>query len=294
VNFTAESPDPYDSEGARQMLEILPQYGINAVALVPYGWTPRRKPEVHLGGASSWENDEGVEELARVAHARGLRVMLKPAIWDGYALDFPAPQDRAKWFDQYRAFLEHYAQLAKKIHADLFCVGGELTHLSQYDEEWRKLIARARELYPGPLVYAANFGQEFESLKFWDALDYIGLQEYYPLPDSLSADALVEKVEAIERKNHRPVIFTEVGFPSHAQPNREPWQDTKPRKISLDDQARCYEVILRAFYGQPWFEGMYWWKVGTNGEGGPNDDSLTPYGKPAMEVIKRWYLGESR
>ena len=59
-------------------------------------------------------------------------------------------------------------------------------------------------------------------------------------------------------------------------------------------QASCYEAICRAFYQKPWFEGMYWWKIGTDGEGGPADASLTPWGKPAMEVLSRWYLHGDR
>jgi len=55
-----------------------------------------------------------------------------------------------------------------------------------------------------------------------------------------------------------------------------------------------YQAIFRAFYNKPWFEGMYWWKVGTNGFGGSGDTSLTPWGKPAMEVVKRWYEGGGR
>lgn len=298
VNFTAEFPDPYASEGARRMLEALPQYGVNAVALVPYGWSRRNLPEVRIGGGpESWESDEGIEELSRVAHARGIKVFLKPALWtgQGYAgdLEFSSAEDRAKWFAEYRAFLEHYAQLAKLIHADLFCVGGEFVKLSSYSSEWRKLITRVREFYPGPLVYAANFGTEFESIAFWDALDFIGLQEYYPLPDDLSTSAVVQRVEAVQKKFQRPVIFTEAGFSSYEKPNRKPWE-ASGHKLSLDDQARSYAAIFRAFFDKPWFEGVYWWKIGTNGYGGPQDGSHTPWGKPAMEVIKRWYLDGGR
>ncbi len=298
VNFTAEFPDVYASEAARRMLERLPEVGVNAVALVPYGWSRGSPPRVVLNtGPESWESDEGLEGIAQVAHARGLKVMLKPGIWSGTGfagdIDFRSAEDRARWFDQYRLFLEHYARLATRIHADLFCVGGEFVKLTRYDAEWRKLIARVRELYSGPLVYAANHGEEFESLTFWDALDYIGLQEYYPLPDNLSTEALMEKVEAVQRKFQKPVIFTEAGFPSVERPNRKPW-DAFGRKASLEDQARCYEAIYRAFYHQPWFEGMYWWAIGTNGYGGPNDPSHTPWGKPAMEVVKRWYSQEGR
>ncbi len=229
-----------------------------------------------------------------MAHARGIKVLLKPAIWNAFNLEFSSGGDRAKWFDQYRLFLEHYARLAKQIHADVFSVGGEFVKLSQYDAEWRKQIARVRELYPGPLVYAANFGPEFENIRFWDDLDYIGLQEYYPLPDNLSTDSILRKVEAVQRKFQKPVIFTEAAFSSYEAPNREPWEDKKRRKLSPEGQARCYEAVFRAFYYRPWFEGVYWWKVGTNGFGGSQDGSLTSWGKPAMDVVKQWYLEGGR
>jgi len=289
VNYTAEGPYNYDSAGARHMLEALPQYGINAVALMPYGWSAPGKPEVHLQGEGGWESDEGVEQLSRVAHACGMKVMLKPAIWEAYNLDFPSAQVRTKWFDQYQVFLEHYARLAKQIHADLFCVGGEFVHLTSYDAEWRKLVAQARQLYPGPLVYAANHGTEFDTIRFWDVLDYIGLQEYYSLPDDLCTNGLVHKVEAVQRKFAKPVIFTEVGFPSLEGANRQPWDDNGRRTLSLAAQAACSEAILRAFYDKPWFQGMYWWRLETNGSGGPDDASHSLWNKPALEVVKRWY-----
>ena len=294
VNLTAEFPAPYDSAAAREMLESLRAYGVNAVALIPYGFAVRGEPHVRLNtGGGSWENDEGLMQLSRLAHARGIKVMLKPGVWvrGGFAgdLDFASARDRAVWFADYRVLLEHYARLATRMHADIFCVGGELSKLTPYEAEWRSLIARVRKLYPGPLVYAANFGTEFETLAFWDALDYIGLQEYYPLPDDLSTDELLRKVRAVEQRFQRPVIFTEAGFPSAQRANREPWAESHAAKVDLDGQARCYESILRAFYPQTWFEGMYWWAIRTNGAGGRDDTSLTPWGKPAMQVIKRWY-----
>jgi hypothetical protein len=294
VNYTAEGPYNYDSAGARRMLEAMPPYGINAIALMPYGWSPRGKPEVHLQGEGGWESDEGMQQLSRVAHAHGITVMLKPAVWEGHNLEFPSPQDRTKWFDQYRIFLQHYARLAKQIHADVLCIGGEFVHLTPYDAEWRKLIAQTRELYPGPLVYAANHGTEFETITFWDALDYIGLQEYYSLPDDLSTNALVEKVEAVQQRFAKPVLFTEVGFPSLEGANRQPWDDNGRRKVSLAAQASCTEAILRAFYNKPWFQGMYWWRLETNGSGGPQDASHSLWKKPALDIVRQWYAQGGR
>ncbi|MDE3135003.1 MAG: hypothetical protein KGL59_00375 [Acidobacteriota bacterium] len=298
VNFTAEFGAPYASTDALEALKRLVPYGVNAVALVPYGWMQEGQPVVRVNrGLNVWESDEGLEDVARMAHSLGMKVFLKPQLWarggSTTDLDFRDPAEREQWFQQYGRFIDHYARLATRIHADLFAVGVELGMMSRYDAEWRGIIAGVRSLYPGPLVYAANFGPDFQDVTFWDALDYIGLDEYYPLPENLSTVELVRRIERVAINYHRPVLFTEVGFPSLVDPQRRPW-DQSPRPISLEAQARCYQAIFRAFYGKPWFAGMYWWKVGTNGEGGPDNGSLTPWGKPAMGVVRGWYTQGGR
>ncbi len=299
VSLAAEFPDPYGSSAAREMLKALKGNGVNAVALVPYGATQIGSIEIRAFGRHSLESEEGISETARVAHALGMKVMLKPGIWVGrgsYAgnLEFASAARQAKWFDAYTQFILHYARLATQVHADIFCVGGEFVHLSPDACAWRKIIAQVRSVYPGPLTYAASFGEEFEHIRFWNALDYIGLQEYYPLPPNLSTAALIAHVEGVQKKFNKPVIFTEAGFPSVPGAGEHPWDSSARGPVALALQARCYEVIFRAFYDQPWFEGMYWWKVGTNDFGGRRDRSLTPWGKPAMAIVKRWYTGNFR
>ncbi len=289
VNFTAEGRGGYGGERALEMLRELPKYGVNSIALVPYGMTRRGSGAIRFGGM---ERDDDIVQIAQEAHKLGMKVMLKPQIWfpGGFIgdLEFPNEPERSGWFEQYRAFITHHAELAARIQADVFCVGTELSKLSVYDAEWRKIIRYVRKIYKGPLTYAAVQGPEFENLRFWDALDYIGLNNYYPLPDDLSTAAIVAKVEAVQRKFRKPVIFPEAGFASLEAPHRAPWDETR-RKLSMEDQARCYEAIFNAFWPKPWFKGMYWWKVGTNGFGGTDDGSHTPWRKPAMEVVKRWY-----
>jgi hypothetical protein len=295
VNFTAEGPGGYRPDAAVVILDRLKNDGVNAIALVPYGFSSKTDPAIRFGGG--WETAESIEALSELAHKRGIRVMLKPQLWGRGTfpgdIHFARAEDRATWFENYRKFMEFYAGLATKMKADIFCVGVEFVQMSRYEAEWRKLIARARELYKGPLVYGATQGPEFEGIRFWDALDYIGLNNYYPLPDDLSTEAVVKKVELVQKKFKKPVIFPEAGFPSLKDPQREPWSEA-PRALSVDDQARCYEAVLSAFYKKPWFQGVYWWKVGTNGRGGPQDGSHSPWGKPAMEVMARWYKSGGR
>jgi hypothetical protein len=277
------------------MLRELPGYGINSIALVPYGFADRRRVRIffedQLTGAV------GITRLVQQAHRQAMRVLLKPQLWleDGYAGSLrPATAAQAEaWFAQYEPFLLYYGRLAQATRCDLLCVGVELAGLTPYAEQWRRLIRSVRQTYSGPLLYGANPGADFEQLQFWDALDYVGLDEYYALPDNLDGSALVAKFEAVWRRAQRPVIFTEAGFASSLNCNRQPWDDSS-NVTALEAQARCYEAIFRAFYHLPWIAGMYWWKVGSNGFGSLRDTSHTPWHKPAMDVVAKWYLHGGR
>lgn len=289
VSFTAEGVS-YDSPRARAMLANLPAFGVNAIALVPYGFSPRNETKIRIPGRSeSWENEEGMELLIAEAHRLDMRVMLKPHVWRLQGRT-PIPDAEARqWLAEYRPFIEHYAKFAARVRADSFCVGTELRGLTPHEKEWREIIALVRAYYKGPLVYAANHGEEFESIRFWDALDYIGIDNYYPLDDHYSAAAMVSKVETVVERFHKPVIFTEAGFGAHQNSHREPWEDETAKPLDLAEQARSYQALLDAVYRKPWFRGVYWWKVGTNGYGGPDNNSMTPWRKPAMDVVRHFY-----
>ena len=289
VNFTAEGRRGYGAETTLEVLRELPKFGINSIALVPYGITRKGSSSIRFGGM---ERDEDIIRIAEQARSLGIKVMLKPHIWVPGSfigdLDFASDSERAEWFVEYRSFIEHHARLAVRIQADIFCIGTELSKLSTREAEWRRIIRAVRKIFRGALTYAAVQGPEFETLRFWDELDYIGLNNYYPLPDDLSTTAIVGKVEAVQKRFRKPVIFPEAGFASLEAPHKAPWDETR-RKLSMEEQARCYEAIFKAFWGKPWFKGIYWWKVGTNGFGGTEDGSHTPWRKPAMEVVGRWY-----
>ena len=57
VNFTAEGPAGY-SPAAVGMLDQLRNDGVNAVALVPYGFCSKREPVIRFGGG--WESAESI------------------------------------------------------------------------------------------------------------------------------------------------------------------------------------------------------------------------------------------
>ena len=285
VSFTAEFPAFYGERVSRRMLSTLPSFGVNAIALIPYGALRRER---------SMESDIGLDILTRQAHQQGMKVMLKPHTRKPSEQDLTEPGAVAEWFKKHEKFVVEYARFAESTHADLFCIGTEFGWLSKFETPWRRIISQVRKVYGGPLVYAPNHGPEFESIKFWDALDYIGIDNYYPLTDDYTAGHIFERIEKVQAKFGKPVLFTEAGYSAAEGAHKEPWADETNNPLSLDEQARCYETLLKTFYDKPWFYGMYWWKVGTNGYGGPNNNSMTPWRKPAMEVLKRYYLSPVR
>ena len=51
---------------------------------------------------------------------------------------------------------------------------------------WNELILKIKKLYKGKLTYAANW-DEYKRIHFWNVLDYIGVDAYFPLTDKKSS-----------------------------------------------------------------------------------------------------------
>ena len=288
----------YGSAHASKELRRIQDMGANAITLVPYGFT--RAPREPTISFRTGETDHRVTRTFEAAKGLGLRTVLKPQLWSGRLFTgdivFETDADFEQWFRQYRRWMLHYARLAELYQVDLLAIGTELDGVTQNEAAWRSLIADVRRIYSGPITYAAHWGPDFEQLPFWDALDYIGLNMYYPLAapgempraDSPRLKELVERIGKIARKYDKPLLFTEVGFPSSARAAAEPWKEDDAA-LDLELQERCYEVIFEAFYRQPWFAGLYWWKWPSHGNSVPYDGSYNPLGKPAADVLARWY-----
>jgi hypothetical protein len=301
--------DGYGSSSSAASMAHLKSLGAGWIALSPYAFMrdPGR-PEVFFQHSETQpagtENDWAVLADIERAHQLGLKVMLKPQVWlsGSHWTGDVEMKDEAGWrgfFSAYREFLTHYALLAAAGDADMLVIGVELqATTSRREADWRALIATARSVYDGPLTYAANWGGEFENLPFWDALDYAGLDCYYPLSADLSASdeeiargarEAAGRAEAVARRTGRPIILTEVGFPAVAAAWTAPHDEETGRAFDPAAQARGYRAILAAFWDRPWLAGLYWWKWPTTPPGLGSDPSFSPRGRPAEQVLAEWY-----
>ncbi len=299
-------------------IKPLVEANVEWIVQTPFGWQRRfDTPNIALvtGGGVLWgETDEGLRLTTEYARRHGIKTLLKPHIWlrekpDGKwraNIDFPDESGWAEWFAEYRTFILHYAEFAQANQIEALCIGTELHNPAvEREADWRKLIEAIRGVYDGRLTYAANWWQEYEEIKFWDDLDYIGVQGYFPLTDveSPTIEQLKEgwkphrrKLEALSRTYGKPILFTEQGYKSTRDTAARPWewaQQSDRAKIDLQAQANCYEAFFQTFWHEPWVAGVYWWKWFPTdqvaaGRRSSNAD-YTPQGKPAQDVVTAWF-----
>jgi len=299
----------YLSAKARESMSKLGTLGVDSVAIVPYAFMrePTEVVPLDVPTRPGSETDDDVVAAIRSARSLGMSVMLKPQIWirRSWPGDIDPQGDEAvdRFFREYRAWIRHYALIAEEQHAPLFAVGTELAKLtSSHRKQWERLISDVRLLYSGRIVYAANWGAEVENLVFWDLLDFIGVDFYYPLsfdeePSEAALEegfaAALEPIRALHERHQTPVLLTEIGYASTEAPWRKPHASDKEPEASAEDQALAYGVALEAVAAErDWIRGMYWWKWPSRLErGGPGHRGFTPNGKLAEEVMRSWYRG---
>lgn len=313
-NFAHEGYQVYNgyisSSATRSLAYTAEELHCNVTAIIPYTGMndPQTPAYLHLADGAGTENDESVVHCIWGAKQAGMQSLLKPQVWlqKGWpgAVEMSSEEDWQAFFGYYYRWMRHYTLLAEMYHADALCIGVEFQEATlQRPDDWRKLIRKFKGLYSGPVTYAANWGREFEGLAFWDELDFMGLNCYYPLSNKDDAtpqdleqgfEAVLNKVEKVVRRNNKPLVFTEIGFPSLAASWKEPHAEPRDRPASTQDQASCYSAMIEALQKRDWCAGVYLWKwpaYPKDSRGRELTRGFTPKGKPAEAMVRTWFKG---
>ncbi|MEM9023842.1 MAG: hypothetical protein AAGB22_08865, partial [Bacteroidota bacterium] len=296
----------YNSRMATASLQRLADIGSNAIAIVPY--TGQRDPaapqDYYLAQSPGQENDQGVIHVNYEARQRGMATMLKPQVWvrNGWpgSVAMATDQDWDRFFEAYYRWMRHYALLAEMRDMDMLCVGVEFVNATlEQPERWRQLIRQLRGIYGGAMVYAANWGKEFEQLTFWDELDYLGINCYYPLGTDSNAtvaelrvqcENVLDGIQAVAEQHNKPVLFTEIGFRSVNHSWLKPWEEAWGQPVNLDAQHKAYQAMIESLQDETWMAGIFWWKWPANLDyGRHNQRSFTPKEKPAEKLVENWF-----
>jgi len=293
--------------GANWVSIVVTQYQLtfNSTTIFPL-YTPIYTPEYTYLTATPAD----LSSIIDYSHSLSLSVMLKPQIdltedpthWRGdIGTNFTDTQ-WLDWFASYGDMLLEYTQLAETHRVEMVSLSCELITASAREKEWRELIAKVRKIYSGKLTDSANWGYlnatggEATNKTWWDAVDQIGIDAYYPLLDNVSNPTMQELIKAwepaVERGRNltsywkRPLAYTEIGYCSGGCQHEG---EATPR--DLREQQMRYEAVFMVFEKEDWFKGVFWW----NWPSDPAYDAhglgrcLPPMWKPAEFTLRDYY-----
>jgi Glycoside Hydrolase Family 113 len=251
-------------------LEQMSRLGFNAVQIV----TPIFQVDgaaARVGLEPGPDRGPSMEDIASLlGHAKrlGMKTMLMPQVnftdprgneWRGKL----QPAQWGPWWDSYTETIDRFLDTAIENNVDVFVVGCELltTHKPEHEARWRQLIKRCRARFPGKLTYSTTWDTYYK-VTFWDALDAVGVSGYWDIttlaqdPDHPTPDELKRRWVQIKQRllafadaQGKPVLLTEVGYPSLPWALKDPWNyinsdDTPP---DHDAQAAGYAAFIAAW-----------------------------------------------
>jgi hypothetical protein len=256
-------------------LGVLKDLGVNWVSIHPYGGIQNDGTVGRSRIDGLYHDPKWLTRAIDEAHRLGIKIFIKPHIaywgsrfsWRG-DITFETDEQWQRFFDSYEEWIAMVASLSRD--ADGFAVGTELDRTVSHEARWRSIIEHIRRETNAPLTYCAGW-DTFESVAFWDALDVVGIQAYFPLvahedtptPDEISLgwSNLVQRLDAFGRAHHRDIILGELGYNRSFAAAVRPWAyevDDDPAAEAL--QLLCLRSALDAIATSENVVGAFLWK----------------------------------
>jgi Glycoside Hydrolase Family 113 len=296
-------------------------------------WYVQTYTSTSITSSSSSPSDAAIATAIQSLQSQGITVTLKPHVdsmdgnWRG---DFTWPSTDTTvaeqqawltdWFTSYESFIMHFAQIASDNNVGTLVIGTEFAKLTgntcagSCENYWLQYVINPiRAAYPDlTLAYGANAtsaGDEFTAVSFWDDVDIIGVDGYFPLTGqqdpsiqqlvnawTIAADNVNSFDPFAALKNlhsahpAKPLIFTEIGYESTPGTNEQPYNYNVNNGVDDSEQANCYAAFFQVFSGQPWMSGVFWWDWSVSSPVAGTDTGYSPQNKYAgTTVLPQWY-----
>lgn len=298
----------YGSRAGWDALVTARKLGATWVSITPFGrsWDLSGRGVDLCFEAPVSVTRERVLAATAQAHELGLRVLLVPHLWveTGGWRALMAPGDAAgwqRWTASYGRFLLFWADVAEQAGAEMLSVGVELRSWVTGPEaaSFVALVAQVRQRYSGLLTYSGNWDDVAYTLVTGE-LDVIGVNAFYPLADKPGADAaelrrggarVATELRALAERWAKPVLLTEMGYTTRADPAVRPWEwPDAMTDVVVDEraQALAYRGLMAPLLDEPWLAGLFVWRIYAD----PHDVSqeaewgFSPLGKLAELEIR--------
>jgi hypothetical protein len=313
VNHVSFQPSEYNTTTGTSSRTQLAGTHANWAAVLVTQYQANATATTISADANRTPTDAAVIAAIQQFHSAGMKVMLKPHVdsEDGAWRGTFQPSNVDAWFSSYTNFISHYATLAQQNGVEGMVMGTEFVQLSGSANQarWTSVINTIRGLFSGTLVYASNAtfgGDEFTTVSFWDQLDMIGLDAYFPLTNinnptqaqliaAWSANKNGENVVANVQNfaNAHPgktLIFTEIGYRSVDGANTAPFDFGISGGVDDGEQRDCAEAMFQVWSTHTSFmKGLFWWDWAVPAPNVATDTDYTPQNKLAEGSLQSWF-----
>ncbi|WP_299678208.1 glycoside hydrolase [uncultured Dokdonia sp.] len=304
ISFVA-SRDKVTNEHVKPVVQV----GANYAAVMPFGFIRALdNPTIVYNTDRQWygERRDGAKAYIKLLQSNGIKVMLKPQlwIWRGEYTGYLKMETEENWKaleTSYERFILDYAKLAQETGTSIFSIGTELEQfVANRPAFWESLIQKIKTVYKGKLTYASNW-DEYKRVPFWDQMDYVGVDAYFPLSEmqTPSVESVIDgwrwwkgELSAFSKLHDKKILFTEWGYRSVDFTAKEPWtSDHSVTTVNLEAQANTTRATFDTLWNEDWFAGGFIWKwfIHHSESGGSDNNRFTPQNKPAEAVIKEYY-----
>jgi hypothetical protein len=295
-------------------MQRIKDLGANSLVIPPTWTATRSNPPVieQVAGSNALWND--LVQQFQSAHSLGLKIAVKPTI------SYPQPVCQTDtcpsgadawwqlgtrdfswwlvWFDHYRDYLLHHADLAARTGVEMLIIGGDNLNPalpggvladgspsgvpSDADQRWRDIIAEVRKHYTGPLLWALPYKDGQVVPSFLDAVDqvYVEWELSYPTDEALAADLdslvatrLDDEIQQISTSTSKPIILALI----------------TPSLPDLQAQQDLYQAVLNAVNQRSWINGFV--SSGYYPPAQLQDQTPSVHGKPAEALLQTWFPG---
>ncbi|TDB64601.1 glycoside hydrolase family 113 [Arundinibacter roseus] len=278
------------------------------VSLMPYGFCEAESPNFVYGRDNQWkwwgESPKGVAHCVEMAHAKGLKVMLKPHLWIGHGVftghfDLKSEQDWQIFEKRYGDYLLDFARIADSTDVELYCIATEMqTFVKKRPEFWSRIIKEIKTIYKGKLTYAENW-DAYADVPFWKELDYVGVDAYFPLSEGRAPTVTELRkgwkahkagLEKLSGTLQKPILFTEFGYVSTDFAAKKPWENDRSLPENEALQAAAYTAVFEEVWTEEWMAGGFVWKwFPMLQPGNRARDPFSPQHKAAEHVLRTYF-----
>jgi hypothetical protein len=277
VVYTDYGADAYQEQNWQNYLDLLKSLGLQQVSLLFTCHVPDKSSHVIDCDSNNSPSIDRLGQLLQQAKSQGLSTSLRVYV-DLLTGDWRAywnPEDKKKTLERLTAQLVRFAKLSQDRQVDLFIIGAEYESLTQpkYEGDWRKLIKKLRNHYDGPISYGANSNYsdykitEVEWVPFWDALDFVGVDYYHPMPkESTEPSGWVAehrlKLKQVLGKlsSSQPLFINEVGAPAAAKGHLAPYQWVWPNTEINHGLQLQYLTTFMEVLNEYKIKGVHVWR----------------------------------